>query len=693
EIFGHNLTNQNLQPLATLVSLEKLSIDFARDKSSISDASVLSSLTNLESLTLVRTSIKDVNFLTNSTKLKNVVLSDNNIRDISGIANVSANIGIEGESISGDKLDLSYNRIKDVSPIANINHSARVDLSHNRIEDASSILPWTGDLDLKYNCVVGLDDTQTENCSVFDDRDPELMQMGSGSGAGFSKGSLEITIPTLTDGGKTAITSSLVGPTGNYSNRMATVTFSSACIDAGKATVTGPIKSNTGIATVEYTVKGCLGKDEVTAKTTIDGHSFSAKSTITVVPAAIGSMAFVSSTPSSIGIRGIGLNETSTVKFIIKDKQGKPVRNRKVNFSLNTTAGGITLDPPSALSDDDGSVETTVQSGSVATTVRVMAEVEEEKTIKTQSSGLIISTGIADQDSFSLSAEVLNPEALNRDGVAVAITARAADHFNNPVPDGSAIYFTTEGGVIDAECLTTKGACSVEWRSSNPRPSNGRVTILATMLGEESFVDSTGNGFLDDAPDKFTDTAEAFLDKNENGIFDEGEDELKDFNQNGEWDDKDGEYNGLLCSTVNNDNKCSSNKNIYVRDDLVMIMSGPASNIKLSKDGSEVTELDATSGYVGAVISIADRNGQPVPVGSKIEISMKGGGSILSESSITVPSTNYNGLLSYGLSIEGAELDAGKQAFLSIKVTTPSGIITGKQYLVKMPIKVAESAG
>ena len=688
-IFGHDLNNETLQPIAGLSSLKKLSLSFAKNKSSITDVSVLSSLANLESLTITHTSIKNVDFLKNSAQLVNVVLSDNEIRNIEGIAGVSANIGLEGDAINGDKLDLSHNRIKDVSPLGNINKNARVDVSHNRIEDASSILPWSGELNLKYNCIAGLDSTQsTLKSYCSDDFDPEYMQMGSGSGDDFVKGKLGVSIPTLTDGAKTAITASLVGPTGTLSSKEATVTFSSACINSGKATITGPIKTDTGIATAEYTVKGCEGEDVVTAKTSIEGFDFSATSTIKIVPAAIGSMAFVSSTPSSIGIRGVGLNETSTIKFIIKDKQGKPVRNRKVNFSLNTNVGGITLDPLSALSGDDGSVETTVQAGSVSTTVRVMAEVEEEKAIKTQSSGLVISTGIADQNSFSLSAEVLNPEALNKDGVAVKITAMVADHFNNPVPDGSAVYFTAEGGVIDSECLTKNGACTVEWRSSNPRPSNGRVTILATTLGEESFVDSTGDGFLNDSPDNYTDMAEAFLDKNENGIFDAGEDEVRDFNQNGQWDDKDGEYNGLLCKIdENTENVCSSEKNIYVRDDIVLIMSGPASIIKLSQNGSEVSELDATSGFASAMVAIADRNSQPVPVGSKIEVSMKGGGSILSEGSITVPSTNYNGELMYSVMIEGKELDAGKQAFLSVKVTTPDGIVSSGLWPVKMKVK------
>ncbi|MFW8341613.1 hypothetical protein ACOICY_29205, partial [Klebsiella pneumoniae] len=68
--------------------------------------------------------------------------------------------------------------------------------------------------------------------------------------------------------------------------------------------------------------------------------------------------------------------------------------------------------------------------------------------ISSQSSVLVISTGKPDQDSFSLSAETLNAEGWDVDGTAVKVTARLADAFNNPVPDGTAVYFTTEGGAI-----------------------------------------------------------------------------------------------------------------------------------------------------------------------------------------------------------------------------------------------------
>jgi hypothetical protein len=71
----------------------------------------------------------------------------------------------------------------------------------------------------------------------------------------------------------------------------------------------------------------------------------------------------------------------------------------------------------------------------------------------------------------------------------------------------------------------TPGECSVRFCAGNPRPADGRVTILAYALGEESFVDSNGNNRYD-AGEPFTDLGDPFrndravTDANANGIDD-----------------------------------------------------------------------------------------------------------------------------------------------------------------------------
>ena len=113
--------------------------------------------------------------------------------------------------------------------------------------------------------------------------------------------------------------------------------------------------------------------------------------------------------------------------------------------------------------------------------------------IATQSDRIVISTGVFDQNSFSLSQNKTNIDARNRDGEEVEFTILGGDRFNNPAPDGTVIAFRAEAGLIQSQCQTTDGACTVTWRSqtSNSVP---RITVLAFSVGEESFVDSNGDG-------------------------------------------------------------------------------------------------------------------------------------------------------------------------------------------------------
>src|SRR5690606_40053700 len=135
--------------------------------------------------------------------------------------------------------------------------------------------------------------------------------------------------------------------------------------------------------------------------------------------------------------------------------------------------------------------------------------------ISTISLPISITTGIPDQDSFSVVADILNPGAYDVSGVTVGITAYAADQFQNPVPDGTVINFTAESGSIPSFCETDNGVCTVQWRSQAYRPGqeddaqyasldrvnetdplkggasvNGLTTILAYTIGEAGFTDS-----------------------------------------------------------------------------------------------------------------------------------------------------------------------------------------------------------
>src|SRR5471032_2708998 len=416
---------------------------------------------------------------------------------------------------------------------------------------------------------------------------------------------------TLAAGGTASLTVTAQEGSAVYAPALS-VAFTSPCVAAGKASISSPVATVNGVATTSYTDKGCGGADAITASASVFGATVGSSGVLTVMPASAGQLAFVSALPQNIALKGTGgagRQESATVTFKVLDRNGNPVSGQSVSFALNTTAGGLSLTPSSATTVTGGLVTTTVQSGTVNTPVRVTATLAGG--ISTVSDQLTVSTGVPDQNSFTLSTTFLNVEGGDFNGClapnatygpGATITARLGDHFHNPVPDGTAVSFTASGGTIDASCLTglvsttltngsvitqagTPGECTVRYCSGNPRPANDRVTVLAYALGEESFTDTNGNN-LYDAGEPFTDLGEPFrndraiTNANANFIDDAwssgnavrapGEQYI-DSNDNGVWG---------AASSVNT----TAANTIHVRQALVMV---------LAKSTPAITWIDA----------------------------------------------------------------------------------------------------
>ncbi|QDF66755.1 hypothetical protein FJQ87_08530 [Shewanella sp. SNU WT4] len=549
-----------------------------------------------------------------------------------------------------------------------------------------------------------------------------------GSGSPFVDGKAAVSSPILSAGGTASVEVVIQDKNGVRYNQPIDVIFTSTCSRAStpSAILSSPVQAVNGIATSTYLAKGCDGNDTINVTANAGGLNLSASGAINVLKADVGSIVFVSATPKNIGILGTGGDESSVVVFKVLDTTGSVVSNQSVNFSLNTDVGGIKASPVTATTNGQGLVQTVINSGTVATSVRVTANVVgSSPLISSQSSELVVSTGIPDQDSFSLSASTLNPEGWDIDGTEVTVTARLADAFNNPVKDGTAVTFTTEGGAVDPSCTTLNGKCTVTWRSQqarpdgkklpvlgvNPRTDNfmgqaygGRATIIATAIGEESFPDTNGNGRFDaaemptfltgvDVSGNSYDLNEAFVDHNEDGVFNPQQtggdslggknEELIDFDSDGVFDLADKLYNGVLCSEPTHSgcaDGVSNSKSINVRASLVLVMSGSTAygSTPIINDGGAVDDGDGvldingkSSGTVSIVIS--DLHNQQMPSGSVVSFKATAG-SVVSTSSYTWPSSNHNGGSAYGVVIKGE--DKPNSGTLIIEVTSPSGLVT-----------------
>jgi hypothetical protein len=492
-----------------------------------------------------------------------------------------------------------------------------------------------------------------------------------GSGTPFVSGKAAVSTTDLTAGGTATISVVIQDDKGNPYTQPVDVNFSSTCAtkNPAQAAISSPVSSVNGVATTTYLAQGCVGADQINVTANAGGISLSASGTLNVLQASVGSIVFISAEPQNISILGTGGTESSVVKFKVLDKNSNVVSNQSVSFSLNTTVGGISLDPVVATTNSEGIVQTVVRTGTVATSVRVTGTVDgSSPVISSQSSQLIVSTGIPDQDSFSLSAEFLNAEGWDRDGTVVKVTARLADAFNNPVPNGTTVSFTTEGGAIQDACQTVNGACSVNWTSQLSRPEGeliidgtgamirnpsavlsydasvgrygnfygqrygGRATITATAIGEESFPDLNGNGRFDaselnafltekDVSGRPFDLADAFNDYNEDGLFNPQQtggqiggnlEELVDFNTNGVFDAADAKYNGVLCAQTAHAgcaDGISDSQSLYVRASLVMVMSGSSA---YATKGSDIIINDHTGTHTGGNITILGKGAASV---------------------------------------------------------------------------------
>ena len=383
------------------------------------------------------------------------------------------------------------------------------------------------------------------------------------------------------------------------------VAFTSPCVSAGKATLTSPVTSNvgTGIATSTYKDNNCnSGTDVITASVT--GNI--ANATITVVIPAVNNMKFVSAVPAIIRTGGAA----SLVKFQVVDNNNNGKAGVLVDFSLlpDTVPGNIKLSPIQATSDVDGYITTSLTSGAVPTPVWVVAKVHDTPTILSESNLLTITTGLPTQNLFSLSYTPWNIEGLEHDGVTSQILIFASDRLGNPVPDGTAINFVTpEGGQINpASCTTTSGTCTVTYSSSGTRPTDGRATILAYAVGEESFVDANGNNMYD-AGETFYDLGDLYVDANENNVWDAGEQYFAPYASGGS--------SPCPSFSLSKENTCNGSWRInYVRRSAVIVLSSSHSLISPTTVNMGST---CRSKFDFVLTDISGNN--PMPMGTTVE--------------------------------------------------------------------------
>ncbi len=306
------------------------------------------------------------------------------------------------------------------------------------------------------------------------------------------------------------------------------IAVSSACVAKGKATLTpASATTSTGSATFTYRDQGCGSTDATDSlQASVTGTAATASLSLGLTSPSVSSITFVSASFPTIYLKGSGFNETSELTFQIRDTAGNGLANQSVLLEPTTLTGGLTLDGGSSsvtkLSDSNGNVIVRINSGTVPTPVRIRASLTSDPTVSTVSSNLAIAVGLPAQLNFSLSQGTKNIEGYDLDGTANTYNIIASDRLGNPVPDDTAVNFITEGGQVEAikftKTVSGLARATANFLSSEPRPIDGRVTILAYALGEESFLDTNGNN-VHDAGEDFQDLGNVFLDRLYDGFY------------------------------------------------------------------------------------------------------------------------------------------------------------------------------
>ncbi|AMC33966.1 hypothetical protein [Janthinobacterium sp. B9-8] len=528
----------------------------------------------------------------------------------------------------------------------------------------------------------------------------------------FALSALKLDLTTLSAGGSAGVSLTLSNSeTGQALEMPVSVSFSSPCAEAGKALLSSPVLAiintvngvKTATASTTYQDKSCAGSDEITATATLGGVSRSTKASLSVLAAAAGNIEFVSAVPDLISLPGIGGNTSAVLLFKVKDLQGAALGGQWVDFALNTNVGGISLVQSAGQSQPGtGLVQAVVNAGSVSTVVRVTATLRgTSPLISSQSNALTISTGLPHQNGFSLSADVSNPEFYSVDGNSIVLTARASDRFGNPVPDGSAVSFMTESGIgtITPRCTMVSGACSVTLLSSGNRQKlvgAGRMTVLAQMVGEESFNDLNGNGVFDTG-ESWSDQGEAFLNADETAhaaplalLAVDGSayvEPFVDFNGDGVYNAPDGQYNGVLRAASI---PASVAKTINVSSRGLIVWSGsslgsnvltyPMSPSKLCAAGSLISQF---------AFATRDGNGNVLPAKTQVDLeitqtvlvdilgnAINNPAQLSGLTSFAIPSTIVASQFNGTVSAVACPIPADAQ--LVVKVKFPSGVETSQ---------------
>ncbi|MFC1692392.1 Ig-like domain-containing protein [Candidatus Latescibacterota bacterium] len=463
------------------------------------------------------------------------------------------------------------------------------------------------------------------------------------------------------------ITATLYKFTGDIVNVPTTVAFDT---DIGE--ITNIVRSDSNGQAVAQFSSGHVGTATISAQV---GNVIS-YTTINVIPGPPQSIE-LSFDPNYVYVQGSGKNETLLINAFVKDSKNNPVEEGiLVKFELTgqnilDTEASITpegTDPyeSSPIPTLNGRATVSFHSGKKARAVRVKATIVDDNGIpvspevSSETTQFLVYSGppyidlSKMNDPFTESKMTIYCSLLNifayqygTDYNKSTISVTIYDKYNNPVPAGTAVYFTTTGGGI-----TTKDSFTDE---------NGVAT--ATLFGGNTLPTLDNSSSVD----------------NPNANY--GGPESANFTIPGIDFDGDGFVNhGIATITAYTEGLDHLERNATIWNYARVVFSGPVDYFDIQTDATLLNIGDSAN----LTITIYDHNGNPVVAGSKLTLSSTIGK--LSNTSIV---TDDPGTTEYYVSLTNnlnPLSDSPGNTVVTVKLESPNGNVQNQSSTISLTI-------
>lgn len=332
----------------------------------------------------------------------------------------------------------------------------------------------------------------------------------------------------LSSGASTNITLKTLNQNSQAQNNV-TVNFTASCGTFDPASV---ISSNQGNVITSYKAiasNGDLCEGPVVVTASSPSSSATVTTTLNIAAVAADSLVYTTAADVNLGIKSSGSAASNSIEFTLY-ANGVPAKDKDVEVSLEKAPNDlnfVTLNNRATQilkSDSKGKIVVNLYPGNIPGPVEIKATLVASPTVSAISKGVKVSSGRVTQNGVSLS---VSKQSLRTDidGDVATIVARMRDRTGNPVPKDTVISFVSEGGKVDSNCMTDdKGVCSVTLTTQSPRPLDNRVTVLAYVEGDKSYIDNNGDNLYTAGTDTLTDNiGDFFKDDNEDNLHSVGE--------------------------------------------------------------------------------------------------------------------------------------------------------------------------